>query len=617
MVCEVFVTKDEFTAFQTQVENRFNDLELRIDELSLSLETLVNRFEQHIDELICANVHGGITDIGVTLQNTGSSLEVAIQVCKVVASDTEPIESLKGDPGDKGDRGEPGEKGDKGDKGDRGEPGEPGQPGERGEPGERGLPGQRGERGLPGERGLQGFKGDKGEPGERGLPGDPGSPGERGERGEPGERGLRGLPGERGEPGERGLQGLRGERGLPGDKGDKGDIGDKGDRGDRGERGLKGDPGKDADEVVSVELQYDNDLLRVRIRTLEGKTIDSNNVEIAVSTEILNQILECCQENNDLLSIDPFVASELICIADEQSQNGLSTGLNGVDYPISNLGTGFVALVGIINNLHREVCRQSPGLVFTELPDPPYECIPIINDNGSATGEFELVRGDGSNPRYIDAVAEMSNLDLLSLPLAQWLDLQLRTYFSVMEVSVTNNLLEVCESVTGNDNNTLTLDNRQYLAKKSELYIMFVDEASVRLKSPRNIRPVIIPNPLPCEVLSNWETYFEPIKKIYGQTYCYVKFSNTSSLTAHFGRVNMVNDVVIAPDVDEYFTHLERLSTETITKRNYVGTRVLKERRFLGVTFVVWKAQRYDIVDGKKTNVTTISNPVIGQKSDG
>ena len=82
-----------------------------------------------------------------------------------IGSESEWLDSLRGEPGAKGDKGETGAKGDKGETGAKGEQGEQGVPGEtgaKGEQGETGAKGEQGEQGVPGETGA---KGEQGEPG--------------------------------------------------------------------------------------------------------------------------------------------------------------------------------------------------------------------------------------------------------------------------------------------------------------------------------------------------------------------------------------------------------------------------------------------------------------------
>ena len=80
-------------------------------------------------------------------------------------TETDWLESLKGQKGDTGEPGAAGAKGDPGEKGDQGEPGAPGEKGERGEKGEKGdaaTPGKDGVNGKDGTNGVDGKNGTDG-----------------------------------------------------------------------------------------------------------------------------------------------------------------------------------------------------------------------------------------------------------------------------------------------------------------------------------------------------------------------------------------------------------------------------------------------------------------------
>ena len=88
-----------------------------------------------------------------------SAYEIALQN-GFVGTETDWLESLKGQKGDTGEPGAAGAKGDPGEKGDQGEPGTPGDQGERGEKGEKGdtgAPGKDGVNGTDGKDGADGF----------------------------------------------------------------------------------------------------------------------------------------------------------------------------------------------------------------------------------------------------------------------------------------------------------------------------------------------------------------------------------------------------------------------------------------------------------------------------
>lgn len=90
-----------------------------------------------------------------------SAYEIALQN-GFVGTETDWLESLKGQKGDTGEPGAAGAKGDPGEKGDQGEPGAPGEKGERGEKGEKGDPGEPGKDGTNGTDGKNGIDGSDG-----------------------------------------------------------------------------------------------------------------------------------------------------------------------------------------------------------------------------------------------------------------------------------------------------------------------------------------------------------------------------------------------------------------------------------------------------------------------
>lgn len=90
-----------------------------------------------------------------------SAYEIALQN-GFVGTETDWLESLKGQKGDTGEPGAAGAKGDPGEKGDQGEPGTPGEKGERGEKGEKGDTGTPGKDGVNGKDGTNGVDGKNG-----------------------------------------------------------------------------------------------------------------------------------------------------------------------------------------------------------------------------------------------------------------------------------------------------------------------------------------------------------------------------------------------------------------------------------------------------------------------
>lgn len=105
-----------------------------------------------IDEKI-ASVHDGA--------DGASAYEIAVQN-GYDGTESDWLESLKGQKGDTGEPGAAGAKGDPGEKGDQGEPGAPGEKGERGEKGEKGDAGTPGKNGVNGKDGANGINGKDG-----------------------------------------------------------------------------------------------------------------------------------------------------------------------------------------------------------------------------------------------------------------------------------------------------------------------------------------------------------------------------------------------------------------------------------------------------------------------
>ena len=104
-----------------------------------------------------ASLHDGKD--GKDGENGKSAYEIAVQN-GYGGTETDWLESLKGQKGDTGEPGAAGAKGDPGEKGDQGEPGAPGEKGERGEKGEKGdagTPGKDGVNGTDGKNGTDGY----------------------------------------------------------------------------------------------------------------------------------------------------------------------------------------------------------------------------------------------------------------------------------------------------------------------------------------------------------------------------------------------------------------------------------------------------------------------------
>ena len=112
----------------------------------------------------------------------------------------------------------------------------------RGEQGPAGPAGPQGEKGDTGEQGPQGATGAQGPKGEKG---DTGPQGPQGIQGERGPQGIHGIQGEQGPAGPQGEKGDTGAQGPAGDTGPQGPAGPKGEKGDTGARGATGPAGAD------------------------------------------------------------------------------------------------------------------------------------------------------------------------------------------------------------------------------------------------------------------------------------------------------------------------------------------------------------------------------------
>ena len=106
-----------------------------------------------------ASLHDGKD--GKDGENGKSAYEIAVQN-GYDGTETDWLESLKGQKGDIGEPGAAGAKGDPGEKGDQGKPGTPGEKGERGEKGEKGDAGTPGKDGVNGKDGTNGVDGKNG-----------------------------------------------------------------------------------------------------------------------------------------------------------------------------------------------------------------------------------------------------------------------------------------------------------------------------------------------------------------------------------------------------------------------------------------------------------------------
>ncbi|WP_107666491.1 hypothetical protein [Cyanothece sp. BG0011] len=89
--CNLFVTREEFD----QYANNFNTLIEKIDDLSSRIETIENRLENHINELICGdNAHGGLEKVNVVVELKNDQLTVYVSICDQVFEDSVSLEEL-------------------------------------------------------------------------------------------------------------------------------------------------------------------------------------------------------------------------------------------------------------------------------------------------------------------------------------------------------------------------------------------------------------------------------------------------------------------------------------------------------------------------------------------
>lgn len=208
-----------------------------------------------------------------------------------------------------------------------------------------GSKGHTGERGYTGVKGLQGLQGDRGYNGPIGDVGDQGPQGYRGLEGEIGVKGEKGIDGKKG---PNGFQGFRGEKGLIGDKGSKGEKGDPGIQGYEGRqgymglRGSRGPMGKTLLTEVSIEDDYQTDLLEM--------TGFKNNTKASLQSEMIDPIsgkkvmlkgknensLRALCDYNGYLNEFKFTTNNQ-SLNRTTSSNKIRVNQDGIDTNISNL----------------------------------------------------------------------------------------------------------------------------------------------------------------------------------------------------------------------------------------------------------------------------------------
>ena len=115
--------------------------------------------------------------------------------------------------------------------------------------GEQGVVGQNGSDGVDGNDGVDGIDGSQGPKGDTGDTGSQGIQGLQGEKGDTGDTGADGLPGADGVDGTNGIDGVDGAQGVQGDQGIQGVPGTDGTDGTNGTNGTDGSDGLSAYEI--------------------------------------------------------------------------------------------------------------------------------------------------------------------------------------------------------------------------------------------------------------------------------------------------------------------------------------------------------------------------------
>lgn len=589
MACDTFITRGEFDALARQVTNTLSKLSSRITTVERDLTNIRTDLDNHTELSICGGVHNGITDVTVKLDGKGDKLKAFIGVCKVVASDSTTLEGLKGEKGEDGRKGDKGERGKPGEKGKDGRDGRNGKDGQDGTDGRDGAKGDRGDRGLSGRSGRNGVDGRNGRDGRNGFNGVNGRDGRNGKDGKPGERGPRGIQGEKGDRGSRGFDGRDGKDGA------------------RGEQGLRGVPGKDgasgsdAPSIIRASLNFSNDRMNYTLLTSDGSRINSNTVNLDMSDPRIQQILDCCTRVEDSLIFEPVEVDLLKCETSTVSDNGLVAVDSGVGLEVTDLRQTVIALSEKLTSLHEDICSTAVGLITPPNLLPPYVCEEVESEDCETTTVIQ--RTDTDDPDYIDAISRLDDLPLSGVNLSTYLTTLDRVNYDLMGVQIAKSLEQICTLEVGEGATSLVVESRAAISKRSELRILFAPQEEIYCKSVSRTQVVHIPNPISAEELCDFDTYFAPITKTSGRYYCYVRYSNTSTTTAHYGNIIPGDAGIDTSDVDDYFDKLALLTTEEETDRRYVVRKNIPPRKLEGTIFKVWRAKRVDIIDGEQTNV--------------
>ena len=133
----------------------------------LITKTLMNNMEQGIEDANNRAMTPGPAGVDGANGKDGADGKSAFEIWKeqegnADKTETDFLNSLKGEKGDKGDTGEQGPKGDTGEQGPKGDTGEKGETGAQGPQGEKGDTGEQGPAGADGAAGAKGDKGDTG-----------------------------------------------------------------------------------------------------------------------------------------------------------------------------------------------------------------------------------------------------------------------------------------------------------------------------------------------------------------------------------------------------------------------------------------------------------------------
>lgn len=630
MACEVFVTVPDFLEYQNQVENVIEELNNTIRNLEDIILDLTERYDQHENLLVCDNAHGGIPLGNLNLYENQGYLNFELDICNIPLRDSIELTGIpqlrgeKGEKGDTGERGIPGESGKDGIDGRDGEDGRDGFPGfsgidgRDGRDGVNGLDGRDGKDGENGVNGLDGEQGERGEQGQRGREGRDGRDGENGVDGidgKEGRDGINGIDGINGRDGRDGIDGINGTNGIDGRDGRDGTNGRDGINGENGvngtdgENGRDGRDGEDADEISRIILSYTGERLDVELLTVSGNSIRSNEIEITMNEDDINFIINAIQEIQDSLTFPTVFTDVLECQEDSSTENGLTTASSGVVLASFDLETSVRSILEVLNAIHTEICSTAIGKFNAPPLLPVLDCGDELDENGEPTGNTIPVEVTGEDNEVIGGILDNYDQDR-TITYKEFVEQYLTASIQLKNIQQQIDLGILCNlELGGNDGTALMIENRVALEKSSELLLLFVEESDIFNPSPRRLQPVHIPNPISVDELCDFDEYFAPIEKVIGRYYCYVRYSNTSSITAAYFNIEVINNELNAPEATDYFDNLARLTLEKETDRKFTFKQNVPPRIREGQKWLVWRAKRWDNVDGEKQNLVTIRRP--------